>query len=307
MFRKRRICTGLVCFSAIVTGCQRGEKEIEQIKFELGESKKEIDILKGKLNKISQIDDKMMVLESSINEKIEFYKEEDRKTKDQLKFASLEIQAIKNAQTSIGNKNDQKQMGKKSITNKADRYALEMTYPVPGTFGKQLDQLIIEVKNNIGILEEKVRIAEVQVANKTSTANNIINSRAIDPTTSLRSDRNVASALNNMINAAGNDLGALRAALQNAKSIYTSLKNEAQLIEGNGIGKAKQAITDLDEKIKEYKDANINPTVVNFSTTKGRVTFRSIANREEAIGVIKKDIVLLNRYIEKMENFDKSN
>ncbi len=307
MLGKSKNCVKIIFLTTAITGCQKGEKTIDNLNNELIEQKKEISVLKTKINEVGKVENKISIIEASINEKIELYVNESKKLKEQLKFVNLEIQGIKNNQNQAINKNDNKNMKVDNINRKAERYSLELTYPLPGTFGKQLDQLLIEVKNNISVLEERVRVAQAQLALGSATAGNIVRSRSMDFSTTLESDRDVAAALSGMLHSAGNDLGSLRAALQNAKSIYIALQRQAKLIEGNGIVKAKQSIVDCEEKIKEYKSANLNPTVPNLSLTKGRITFQSVANREEAISVVKKDVVLLNRYIEKIENFDRAN
>lgn len=174
------------------------------------------------------------------------------------------------------------------------RKTIEMAYPVPLAFGKTLDQMLIQTKSLVESSENQSQIAQMAYDNVVVTINN-------NPPQNQKALKDQQAALANVTKI----VSIAQQAYQSANNTYNQLKNEEATLLGNGIRKAKNNIAELEEKKKDADNANINPTVANGSLTNGRVTYRSVANKEEAKKTLLKEIDYQKKYIENLEAFDK--
>lgn len=182
----------------------------------------------------------------------------------------------------------EKEKEKESYGLKEQRKVLEMAYPIVGfpaiiPGGRTQDQIVIDTKSMLDSTTENVASAkrnyELRVQSRSENKGEL-------------------QLLINTVNVA-------QTAFNLASLNYRKAKSDEASIAGNGLQKAKKDIAVLEEKKAEAEVANLNPTVANWSKTNGKLTFKGIVQKKEAIKGFEKDIKIMNVYVESLEEFDK--
>jgi|GEM_PF-5800564 len=83
-----------------------------------------------------------------------------------------------------------------------------------------------------------------------------------------------------------------------------NLQQQALTLKGQGIPMAHRWMGEVEAKIAEVNQANINPTEPNGATRNGRLTFVSIVAKNAAKTALQKDLENLKKYKSVLEAFD---
>jgi len=309
----------IIVIFVLVVGCENTVSESIKLKKEIQNAAKENEMLKNELE-VEKIDaeEKMIRIERKIEDLIKKNKNLEKDKED----LNNEIKNVMRKNKVLGEEmamakerekvlekdaeNNNKMKGqfndKKEVDEGTYRKFL-MTYPVPGTKGKELGKLLIDAKleiekstTNLDNIESQFKLMVMQFENFNlympvfNTFESIMQRRY--------------------------DLGLQNIALQNGslqiqyakdlviqtKKRYELLKNEEELLQADPEGRAKKAISDLNEKIKEIQNANINPLVKDTCIKDGKLTFQNGVSKNAAEKVVLNERDLIEDYVKRMKD-----
>ncbi len=243
----------LIKKDAKVINDQKNEIETLKKEFEIANNKSEteINLLKVKIKDNNEI-------ENSIRDDLVEHKKELSKLKSQNQtlISKLKENEELDKQKNIAQKNDIKD---RNINNNAkkvnnnERYLLELTFPVPGTRGKELGLLLIDTKSEIDRLSVAINQAGGQFNNMVTQFNNINDYRPSFGTIyDFMVQRNEIGAQNVAVQNGHIRIQILKDSLLLAKNRYNLLKNLELTLDGDGINKAKKAIIELELKLYAF-------------------------------------------------------
>lgn len=269
------LCTriiGLLLLTILIIGCGESGKKIAEYKSDEILAKNEIEKLTNQMRVMKFDNDNMK------NDLIEKSKQIEIMKVDVDKYL---VETAKKMEY-------EKEKEKEISGIKDQRKVLEMAYPIVGfpafvNNGKTQDQIVIDSKSLVDSTTENVASAKRNYENRLKTG---------------QKNEGEMNLLIQTINAA-------QTAFNIASLNYRKAKSDEATISGNGIQKGKKEITDLEEKKAEAEAANLNPTVLNWSRTNGRLTFKGLVQKNEAIKGFDKDIKIVKLYVEALEDFDK--
>jgi hypothetical protein len=193
--------------------------------------------------------------------------------------------------------NDKKEVDEGTYRN------LLMTYPVPGTRGKELGKLLIDTRSEIEKGITNIDHVESQFKTMLIRFENYNAYMPVFYTFESIMQRRYDLGLQSMAIQNGSlQVEKAKDLVIQTKKRYELLKNEEELLQADPEGTAKKAISELNEKIKEIKNANINPLVNGTCIKDGKLTFQNGSSKIAAIKVVTNEKELIEDYIKRMVN-----
>ncbi len=319
IFKLQKFARIAFCVAILAVGCDNRLLQSIKLKKEAEDAAKEAEMLKNEME-IEKIDaeEKMKRLDRKIeilDEKNKKLKKEEEEIKNEMKniirknkVLDEELTMAKEREKVLEKKAENNplvrgQLNDKKEVDEGTYRKLLMTYPVPGTRGMELGKLLIDTKldiekgiTNLDHIESQFKIMLMQFENFNSympvfyTFESLMQRRY--------------------------DLGLQSMAIQNGslqvekakdlviqiKKRYELLKNEEELLQADPEVRAKKAMSELNDKIKEIKNANINPLVNGTCIKDGKLTFQNGNSKIAAEKVVNKDKELIDAYIKRMAN-----